>query len=89
MAAGVACHRQRARPPGAKGKPLFATILVQQVAHAVDESLRVGIDQEYLDVVGGQGGGEVDGGSGLPHSAFLIGNREYSAQGVMLARRFT
>ncbi len=36
-------------------------------------ALRVGIDEENPDVVSGQGGGKVNGGGGLPDSAFLIG----------------
>ena len=52
-------------------------------------ALGVGIDDQDPDVIGGQGGGEIDGGRGLPDSAFLVGNCEYSAQAVMVACCFT
>jgi hypothetical protein len=49
-------------------------------------ALGVGIDDQNRQIVGRERSGEVDGGRGLPDSAFLIGNREDSAQAVMLTR---
>ena len=34
--------------------------------------LGIEVDQEGLQTLGGEGGGEVDGGGGLPDSPFLI-----------------
>jgi hypothetical protein len=52
-------------------------------------ALGVGIDDQDLQIIGGEGGCEVDGGSGFPYSAFLIGDREYSAQAKILPCCFT
>ena len=51
-------------------------------------ALGVGIDDEDTEVIGGQGGGQVDGGRGFTDPAFLVGNREYRAQAAILARVF-
>ena len=50
-------------------------------------ALRVGVDDQDLKVVGGKGGGQVDGGGGFSDSAFLVGNGEDSAQAAILARK--
>ena len=47
-------------------------------------ALRVGIDDQNPDVVGGQRGGEVDGGRGFADAAFLVGDCEDSAQAFRL-----
>ncbi len=50
-------------------------------------ALGVRVDDEDLKVIGGKGGGQVDGGGRFSHSAFLVGYGENSAQAAMLARK--
>ena len=47
-------------------------------------ALRVRVDDQDLEVIGSQGGGQIDGGGGLSHSAFLVGDGENSAQADIL-----
>ena len=52
-------------------------------------SLGIGVDDEDPDIIRGKGSSEIDGGCGFPDPAFLVGNCEDSAQGVMVACCFT
>ena len=52
-------------------------------------ALRIGVNDEDANIIRGKRGGEIDGGCGLPDPAFLVGNCEDSAQGVMVACCFT
>ena len=49
-------------------------------------ALRVGIDNQDAKIIGGQGGGDVNGSSGFSDSALLIGYCEDFPQAVMLSR---
>ena len=49
-------------------------------------TLGIGVDDQDAKVIGGQGSGEVDGGSGFSYTALLVGDRENSAQAVILSR---
>ena len=49
-------------------------------------ALRVGIDDQNLKVIGGQCSGEINGGCGFTHAAFLVGDSENSVQAVILSR---
>jgi hypothetical protein len=48
--------------------------------------LGVGIDHQNPEVICREGSSEIDGGGGFPNAAFLVGNSECSAQGVILTR---
>lgn len=43
-------------------------------------SLRVRVYEEHADVIGSERCGKVDGGGGFAHTAFLVCNRDYTAQ---------
>ncbi len=49
-------------------------------------ALWIGIDYEDAEIVSSQGGGNINGGSGLPNAALLIRDGKNPAQAVMLAR---
>jgi hypothetical protein len=40
-------------------------------------SLGVSIDEKNAEAEQSQGGGDIEGSRGLPHSAFLVGDRDY------------
>ena len=48
--------------------------------------LWIRIDDQDLEIVCSQRGGQIDGGRGFSYSALLVGDREYSAQAVILTR---
>ena len=48
-------------------------------------ALRVRVDDENPEIIGGQGGSKIDGGGSFPYPALLVGDREDSAQAVILA----
>jgi hypothetical protein len=50
-------------------------------------ALRVGIDDEDAEVIGGEGGSQIDGGCGFSDSAFLVGYGENSAQAAIVTWR--
>ena len=58
-------------------------LLNSQAAGSV--SLRIAINQKDFDVTGGEGCGEVDGGSGFADTPLLVGDGDNSAQEVNLA----
>jgi len=47
-------------------------------------ALRVGVNDEDFEVIGGQGGGQVDSGRGFANSAFLVCYSEDSVQAAIL-----
>jgi len=47
--------------------------------------LRVGVDDQHPEVIGGQGRSQIYGCGGFPYPAFLISDRENSAQAAILA----
>jgi hypothetical protein len=47
-------------------------------------ALGVGVDDQDAEVVGREGSGQIDGGSGLSNSAFLISDGENSAQAAIV-----
>ena len=49
-------------------------------------SLRIGVDDEDLEIVGRERSGEVYGGGGFSDAAFLVSDREYPAQAAILTR---
>jgi hypothetical protein len=49
-------------------------------------ALGIGIDNENAQIVSGESSGYVDGGGCLSDAAFLVGDCEDLAQGVMLPR---
>ena len=49
-------------------------------------ALGVGVDDQDAEVIGGQGGGQIDGGGGFSDAALLVGDGKDSAQAAILAR---
>jgi hypothetical protein len=47
-------------------------------------ALRIEVDYQDSEIAGGQRSGQIDSGGGLSDPALLVGDREYSAQGVIL-----
>ena len=52
-------------------------------------TLRVAVDNKYLNFACGECGGKIDGSSGLSHPAFLIGNGNDSSQVIISSQGVT
>lgn len=48
-------------------------------------ALGIRVDDQDPEVIGSQCGGKIDGGCGFPNPAFLVSDREDSAQAAILA----